>query len=56
MYLEHTRFPSLHSLDVFYAWVMSASPRSHTRTYLVPLDRPWTSFGRNWVQYETQSS
>ncbi|KAK4013444.1 hypothetical protein OUZ56_025999 [Daphnia magna] len=27
---------------------MSASPRSHTRTYLVLLDRPWTSFGRNW--------
>ncbi|KAK4024973.1 hypothetical protein OUZ56_010467 [Daphnia magna] len=48
MYLEHTRFPSLHSLDVFYVLVMSASPRSHTRTYLIPLDRPWTSFGWNW--------
>ncbi|KAK4024927.1 hypothetical protein OUZ56_010419 [Daphnia magna] len=48
---------------------MSASARSHTRTYLVPLDGPWTSFGRNWdvngtsdmrnkrlVQYETQNS
>ncbi|KAK4017540.1 hypothetical protein OUZ56_032952 [Daphnia magna] len=35
---------------------MSASPRPHTRTYLVPLDRPWTSFGRNWDVNGTISS
>ncbi|KAK4004216.1 hypothetical protein OUZ56_005958 [Daphnia magna] len=46
---------------------MSASPRFHSRTYFVTLDRPWTSFGRNCdvngtsemrnkrlVHYETQ--
>ena len=35
-----------HSLDVFYVWLMSASPRSDTGPYPVPLDELWTYLGR----------
>lgn len=34
MYLEHNRFSSLHSLDIFYVWVVSPLPRSDTLPYL----------------------
>jgi hypothetical protein len=47
MYSEHSRFPSLHALDVFYVWPMSASTRSDSGSYPVPLDEPWTGFGRD---------
>ncbi len=34
MYLEHNRFSSLHSLDIFFVWVVSPLPRSDTLPYL----------------------
>jgi hypothetical protein len=34
-------------LDVFYVWPMSASTRSDSGSYPVPLDEPWTGFGRD---------
>ncbi len=36
----------LNSLDVFYVWIMSASPKSDTRPYPIPLDGLWTYLGR----------